>query len=169
MQISLIGMMASGKTTIAKLLSQKLSLNFIDLDEQISVQENLTINQIFAKKGEIYFRKIEEDLLEKIINTQKDYILSCGGGIILSKKNRDLLKQKTQSIWLDVGSETLYKRLQKENYRPLLKKLSYKKIDDILQTRIDFYKIADITIKAESEDTEFILNNIINKLSKHNV
>ncbi|OQY09559.1 MAG: hypothetical protein B6I29_03115 [Marinitoga sp. 4572_148] len=117
MPIYLVGMMGSGKTTIGKLLSEILNKKFIDLDYEIEKKEKKSIKEIFAQKGEEYFRNIESEILEKTEN--EDAIISTGGGIILKEKNRNILK-KYKTLFLYVSVEELIKRTETEN-RPLLK------------------------------------------------
>ena len=80
MKIVLLGYMASGKSTIGKQLSKKLSVQFLDLDDYISEKEQMSISEIFDKKGEVYFRLIEHKYLKAVLEKEEDFILSLGGG-----------------------------------------------------------------------------------------
>ena len=80
MKIVLIGYMASGKSTIGKILAKELNLSFIDLDHYISDREQMSIPEIFNQKGEIYFRKIETKCLLEVLEKEQEFILSLGGG-----------------------------------------------------------------------------------------
>ena len=92
MNISLIGMMGCGKTTIGELLAKELCYKFIDTDSLIVEKENRSINDIFENDGEQYFRKVETNVLKEALNNQNQ-IISTGGGIVKSNENITLLKE----------------------------------------------------------------------------
>ena len=144
--IALIGHMGSGKSTIGKLLAKKLNFYHIDSDRLIEKKYKKTIKEIFTENGEKFFRNAEE---EAILNIQQNNcVLSLGGGAILSKSIRNLLKNKFLTIFLDVDIMKLVDRLQKTSKRPLLINLDIeKKIKELDLTRRKFYLLADITIR----------------------
>ena len=117
--IVLIGMMGSGKTTIGKKLSKILGLPFVDTDTLIEEKEERTISDIFAESGEDYFREIETQVLRDVLNAPPS-VISTGGGIILSKENRELIKQKAIPVFLYAKIDTLIERLSHATDRPLL-------------------------------------------------
>lgn len=118
-QIFLIGMMGCGKTTIARLLSEFLGINFADIDEEVEKKAGKEINRIFHEDGEEYFRDLEEKTLCEIASIPGDLIVSCGGGVILREKNRNLLKSKN-TFYIEVPIEVLENRISKSSKRPLL-------------------------------------------------
>ena len=103
----LIGMMGSGKSSVGKLLANKLQFSNIDIDKEIEKDEKLSIKEIFEKKGENYFREIESKYL---LRKRKLAVVSCGGGIILNKKNREFLRNSGYTIYLKSSIPTLEKR-----------------------------------------------------------
>ena len=123
MKIILLGYMGSGKSTIARELSQKLDLEMIDLDDYISDKEQSSIASIFKNKGEIYFRKLENIALKEIITTKKKYVLSVGGGTPCYANNIEMILACDISIYLRGTIQTLRDRLvlEKEN-RPFNKR-----------------------------------------------
>ena len=118
--IFLCGFMGSGKTTIAKILTRKTNLTFIDTDLKIKNLLNLTINEIFSIYGENYFRKLEHKILEKI-NKNKNQIVSTGGGLFSKRKNRKLAKKTGVIVFLNCPLEICLKRIKDIKNRPLLK------------------------------------------------
>ena len=158
--ISFIGMMGCGKTTIGKELSSLYDYNFIDLDDEIVKKEQQEIKNIFDLRGEKYFRNIEKILLKKITSSEEGYILSCGGGVVLDQENLALLKEKTSVIWLKADSNIIYERLKLDKTRPLLKSISIEKIEDILQKRKNLYIMADYVIDTNSNDLELIIKEL---------
>ena len=115
----LIGMMGSGKTTIGKILAEHLEWNFDDSDHEVEHATGKSIVSIFSEKGEDYFRHLESDQLIKTAR-KKESVTACGGGIILNKRNRTLMRKSGTVVFLEVPLEILTSRLQKVSDRPLL-------------------------------------------------
>ncbi len=134
MQIFLIGFMGVGKTSIGKLLANKLGLDFYDLDDEIEKKEKLSIPKIFKLYGEKRFREIESDLL---LHWNKPGIISCGGGIVEIKKNRDFLKHKT-TIFLQTDFEIIWGRIKKSD-RPLVRNNTKKSVEILHKKRESYY------------------------------
>ena len=126
----LIGMMGSGKSSVGKLLANKLQFSNIDIDKEIEKDEKLSIKEIFEKKGENYFREIESKYL---LRKRKLAVVSCGGGIILNKKNREFLRTNGYTIYLKSSIPTLEQRLLNKSSRPLLNN------DNLKETLINIY------------------------------
>lgn len=119
--------MASGKTTIGKLIAKKMNYNFIDLDDYIIDKEKQDITQIFNSKGEIYFRKKETQYLTEIINNQGNLILSLGGGTPCYGNNMEILLKapNVTTIYLKASIKTLTLRLKNQkDQRPLISHLT---------------------------------------------
>jgi len=111
-KIVLIGMMGSGKSTVSKLLSEKLNLSLLDTDEIFEQQEKCKIVDFFKKYGEEKFREIESEILKKAL-TKSNCIISTGGGIVLKEENRILLSDKSiLTIYLSANYETIYNRIK---------------------------------------------------------
>jgi shikimate kinase len=146
--IALIGHMGSGKTTVGRMIAKKFKIPHVDSDKLIVTKTQKTINQIFENEGEIQFRKIEEKMILGLDNETK-FVLSLGGGSILSKNIRNLLKKKFITLFLDVNISELTHRLKENKKRPLLANVNIedkiKKLDII---RREYYLLADIQIKS---------------------
>ena len=163
--IVLIGMMGSGKTSVGKELAKNLNLNFIDSDQEIEKKCKISIPLIFEKKGEDYFRKIEEKICCKLIDG-KPKILSLGGGAFINSKIRKEIKKNGVSFWISTNLENIYDRLlQSKNKRPMLDYNNLKKsIKDIYYSRKEIYKKADYTIRTKSDNKKNIVKKIIENL-----
>jgi len=160
MRIFLTGFMGTGKTAVGKLLAQNFGLEFIDLDEVIVLDQGKSINDIFAKQGEDFFRDVETKCLKEVVS-KDNIVLSTGGGVVIKKENRDLLKSQGKVINLNAGAEEIYKRLKHDNTRPLLAvKNPLVKIKEILAEREDFYKEADVVINTDGKSYEEIVKKI---------
>ena len=165
LNISLCGMMGSGKSSIGKILANKLDYNFIDTDKMIEIKAGKTIKKIFEEDGEEYFRDLEEKITINILE-RKETIISLGGGTIINKKIRSSIKKNSYNIYLNVDVDILTKRLQNSKTRPLIYKKNIKKeLINIIGLREKFYQKADLIIKNEKniiETTENIFRKIIN-------
>jgi len=165
--IFLIGMMGSGKTTIGKILAEHLGWKFDDSDHKIEQATGKSIVSIFSEKGEDHFRNLESDHLIETAQ-QKKSVTACGGGIILNKRNRMLMRKSGTVIFLDVPLEILTSRLQNVSNRPLLENLNgnESRLTAIWLEREKLYRqTAHITINA-SLSPQSCANNILKEL-KH--
>ena len=114
-----MGMMGAGKTAIGKSLSVLLSVNFIDLDEEISEAANMSISEIFSTYGEQFFRDKETKVLNRILN-KTSIIIATGGGILTQPNNQDIIFAKSHSIFLHSDCKLLWERIKNGKNRPLL-------------------------------------------------
>ncbi len=155
-------MMGSGKTALAKKLSEIMNKSFVDLDDLIELKENMSISEIFSNYGEDYFRKIENVALRSISNSE---IIACGGGIIMNKNNRKFLKENGFTIYLKTSIPTLEKRLTVKNNRPLLENMSLQKtLSGIYHNRRKSYEdTANLIIKTDGKSLDRIASIIKEK------
>ena len=156
LNISLCGMMGSGKSTIGKILAKKLDYNFIDIDKIIEIDARKKIKKIFEEDGEQYFRDLEEKITINILEL-KETIVSLGGGAIINKKIRSSIKKNSYNIYLNVDVDILTKRLQNSKTRPLIYKKNLKKeLVNLISIREKFYRNADLIIQNEKNIIETI-------------
>ena len=165
MKIFLIGFMGSGKTHWGRLLSQKLSLPFFDLDEQIANAEGKTINEIFAEDGEEYFRQKEKEILHIITESHSTFVMSCGGGAPCYFNNIEYMNQSGTTVWINATIDTLFRRLLKEKeQRPLLRSLSDDQLKSFIKKKFSdrkiYYEQADMIV----EDEQITLDHFIEKV-----
>jgi shikimate kinase len=145
MKVFLIGFMGSGKTYWGRLLSQKLSIPFFDLDEQVVANAGKSIPELFEEQGEEQFRLMEKDALHIITESHDSFVMACGGGSPCFFNNIDYMNRIGTTIWINTPLDILYARLVKEKtQRPLLKELP----DDQLKGYI-FKKFSDRKIYYE--------------------
>jgi len=164
--IILVGPMGSGKTTIGRRLSERLSLDFFDSDYEIVNITGVSIDHIFDVEGEIGFRTRESDVLKKLCN-MPNIILATGGGAVLLEENRELMKKAGSVFYLSSSVEQILKRTAKSKTRPLLEKSNNRRktIADILETRDLLYKeVASLTINTNGKKLNDVIDEIIEAL-----
>jgi len=167
MMIYLIGPMGSGKTTIGKILSSRLKYQFFDTDEEIKKKIGMSISSIFDKQGESGFRILESQMLEELSIKPKS-IISTGGGIVLMKENRVIMKNGT-CIYLKVGFEEQLKRLVNSDDRPLVSKNSDESIKKTNAAREPFFlDLADIVIDTSNLNENEVTQQILSSLKSNN-
>tara|TARA_B100001250_G_scaffold79516_1_gene65293 strand:+ start:1120 stop:1632 length:513 start_codon:yes stop_codon:yes gene_type:complete len=156
----LVGMMGSGKSLIGKLLSKKLSFEFIDIDNQIEKFENKTISEIFKKKGEKYFRQIEEDISIKFLKLQNK-IISLGGGGYINANIRENASSNCVTVWLNWRHSTLINRIKNSKKRPLVIKLNTHELKKLIVERSKIYNSSDYKINCDKLEKNQIVKRII--------
>ena len=174
-KIILTGYMASGKSATAQILSQKLNINYIDLDKYIEEKENLTIQNIFQNHGEIYFRKLEILWLHWIIDHENNFVLSLGGGTPCFGENYKILQNiDIQSFYLQTSVNEIIIRLKKSNQkRPLLQDIDPEDWEDFITKHLFernfYYNFAKFKIKTDQKDNQTVANEILNLLENENI
>ena len=164
----LTGMMGVGKSTIGKRLAKKLSYNFIDIDKLIESTEGCSINLIFKKKSENYFRILENNISLRELK-RNNVVISLGGGAFLNHSIRSKVKKSSISFWLDVEINELTKRLMKTNKRPLLFKKNLKEtINKIYLERKKTYSKADFRINCNLLKPDIIVDKILSHYEQSN-
>ena len=162
MNIFIVGPMGSGKTTVGKIVASELFLEFHDTDAKIEENTGVTIDWIFDIEGEAGFREREKDSLKQLVG-KKNIVLATGGGIILSKSNRDLLSENGIVIYLKSNQKDLIKRMKNDKTRPLLKNGNIEEIiKKLCKEREPLYEeIADFEIVTKNKRIHEVINEII--------
>lgn len=164
--------MASGKSTLGKVLATKLNYSFIDLDDYIEEEEKKSVNDIFKTKGEIYFRRQETNYLKNILSSKNNLVLSLGGGTPCYSSNMKVIidAENVKSIYLKASIPTLVERLKTEkSKRPLI---AHIKTDELLTEfigkhlfeRTQFYSQAQVTISTDNKNENDIIEELICEL-----
>ncbi|MBZ9631169.1 AAA family ATPase [Salegentibacter sp. LM13S] len=172
MKIFLTGYMGSGKSVVGEKLAKNLKFKYVDLDDQIEVIQGKSIHDIFEDRGELYFRKLESQILDDILQNNSDMVISLGGGTPCYGDNFErICEQKdAKTVYLKASIQTLTERLFLEKvHRPVISHLETREaleefIRKHLFERAYYYSQSDITVNVDEKEPAFIADQIIEKL-----
>ena len=155
--VFLTGFMATGKTKVGRLLARRMGRRFIDTDDMVEERAGMSIAEVFAQKGESWFRDLEHACLVEVAS-RGDVVVALGGGAITQKRNRDAIRESPGVlICLQADLETILERVSRKETRPLLAGLDTeqkrKKIERMLAERAPFYASANIAVHSSGERT----------------
>jgi len=161
--------MGCGKSTVGKILAEDLNFIFLDLDNVIEYIQELSINDIFEKYGENYFRILESKVIDKVYDNKK-CVFACGGGVFNKEENIRKIRQNSFVVYLFITAEEAYERLKYAKNRPLLavKGDLKTRIAQILDGRKEIYESnCDLKIKVDGKSPGRIKEEIMNYLNSH--
>ena len=163
--VIMTGFMGSGKSTVGKIVAERLGYRFVDLDTEIVAVADCSVNDIFANKGEPAFRTLESSTLEQILLAEERCVVATGGGAVIYPQNRILMRRKGVIINLMVTLEQMLVRLKGCNDRPLLAgDDAAKRAEALLNEREQFYADADIRIDTDGKSVEDVAAEILCRL-----
>lgn len=162
--IALIGFMGAGKSTVAAMLAKELSMELIETDGEIlKASGHNSVNEVFDKKGEDYFRKQEKEVIKEAVK-QGNSVISCGGGVVMDKESMQMLKEKTILIFLDTSFDVIKNRLKHTDIRPLFRQ--EEKAMLLYAERLPLYRqFADDIINTDNHSPKEIVQMILDKYS----
>jgi len=164
--IFLTGFMGCGKTSVGRVLSERLGFQFIDLDQAIVSQAGMSVKEIFTAQGEPAFRELESRVLAQVAQ-RSGVVVSTGGGAVIAALNRELMRRSGAIVNLTATVETIAARLTGDSERPLLQgDASYERIEAMLAGREQFYADADLRIDTTGKPVETVAAEIIDALKE---
>lgn len=162
----LVGIMGAGKSAIGRRLAQCLDLPFVDADQEIEAAAGCTIDDIFARYGESEFRKGEEKVIRRLLRGPRK-VLATGGGAFMSRRTREVIRERGISIWLRADLDTLVRRVGRRNDRPLLKGGDAREIMvTLMEQRYPVYAEADIVVDSTEGPHELVVQETVDKLTR---
>jgi shikimate kinase len=165
--IVLVGMMASGKTSIGRVLAQRLDVPFVDADHEIEVAAQMSVPEIFAKHGEADFRSGERRVIARLLR-DGPRVLATGGGAFMSAETRALIRERGISIWLKADAQTLFRRAKRRSNRPLLQTSDPEAtIRQLMETRYPVYAEADMTVESTDGSHDDTVDIVIAALNDY--
>lgn len=160
----LVGMPGSGKSSIGRRLGQRLGLDFSDADVEIEQAANMTIPELFQTKGEAEFRKGEQKVIARLLDTGP-HVIATGGGAFMNAETRERVRKNGISIWLKADIDTLLKRVRRKSNRPLLQNADPEgTLRNLLAAREATYAEADLTVTSAEVPHEEVVEAIVNLL-----
>ncbi len=164
--IALTGFMAAGKTVVGRRLARALGWSFVDLDAVIEDGEGSAIREIFAGRGERYFREREKAALGQVLN-RSEQVIALGGGAVVDPDNLRLLKERSLLIWLKVSPQTVLSRTGETDDRPLLQGPDrLKRIEELSAQRESIYAEADFTLDTDELTVDQVVQRIQQQLCR---
>ena len=159
--IVLVGFMGTGKSTVGRVIAQKLGFHFIDTDDVIEQTSKAKISDIFAEHGEVYFRDLESQAV-KSVALMKNQVVATGGGVVLRSSNIDLLRTGGPIFCLNATPKAIWDRVRSSRSRPLLRGPDpLKKIETLLDKRAPYYALADHQIETTGVSVDRVADEII--------
>ena len=159
--IVFLGMMGSGKSSIGFLVSKRLQLDFIDIDDYIERNLGMKISEIFKSKGESFFRQIEEKIALKILK-RNNIVISLGGGSFLNKNIRKEVLINHLSFWLKLNSQTLINRIINNKKRPLAIGATEAQLNNLIKKRSNIYSKALFKVNCDGLTKAEVVKKVIN-------
>lgn len=157
----LVGFMGTGKTAVGKALARRLKMKFVDMDDLIEEREGMKISDIFASKGEPYFRKVEKETVKEVA-AQSDLVIAAGGGAVVDEDNVKNLKSNGIMVCLTATADKILERTKGHTHRPLLNVSDPReKISELLAKRAEYYARADYRIDTTALSIDEVVNNIM--------
>ena len=162
-------MMGVGKTSLGRIIANRLKLPFIDSDKEIEAMTGFTISDLFARYGEQEFRTGEEKVMARLLNGSP-CVLSSGGGAFLSEKTRQLAKEKAISVWIKAEADVISGRTEGRTHRPLIPAADNQKtIERLVEECYPIYATADITISSYDEHPSRTASRLLKALEAHHL
>jgi shikimate kinase len=162
--IALVGMMGAGKSTVGRKLADSLGAGFVDSDEEIEKAASLTVQEIFERLGEPEFRRGERRVIERLVNGPP-IVLATGGGAYIDPETRALMKDKATTVWLRADLELIWKRVNRRDTRPLLKRDNPRQVlADLNAARSPIYAEADAVVDSDDAPASEAAKAILLKL-----
>jgi shikimate kinase len=162
--IVLTGFMGTGKSTVGRALAARLRRRFVDTDDLIEEKADMTITALFAERGELYFRALEQEVLAQVC-TEEGIVIATGGGALVNEENAKILQESGILICLTATPEVIFSRVRGNSDRPLLHSEDpLGKIRTLLATRADAYAKADQTIDTSYLSTNAVVETICAQL-----
>ena len=172
--ILLVGLMGTGKSTIARQLSARLGIDCLDTDKLVETRSGRSVRELFAELGEGAFRDIESDVLDECLSRQLPSVIAGAGGIVVRQENRDRINSARDDnsvvvVWLNASTDVLVSRTSKGVHRPLLDDDRVGTLTRLATERADLYAdVADIVVDVSNRSVESTVNLLIDAIEEGN-
>lgn len=164
--VILVGFMGAGKSSVGRILARRLGYCFVETDQLIVAREGRSIPEIFAERGEAYFREAEEEALA-VLGMKEGEVIATGGGLPCREGRMERLRALGTVVWLSGDFEPLYARALRSGSRPMLVGRSREEVEALYRARIPFYERADIGVDATDAGPERVAARVLQALRSH--
>lgn len=161
--VVMVGLMGAGKTSVGRALARRLGISFVDSDKEIEAAAGCSVVDIFSMYGEKEFRRVEQRIIERLLNTPPALkVISTGEGAFITPAVREMVLGRALTVWLKADLELLVKRTNFRNTRPQLLHADSKKIlGQLIDERYKIYALADITVETKDESLRKTLDKVV--------
>lgn len=167
MTVVLVGLMGAGKTSVGKLLAERLGVKFLDADKEIESAAGCSISDFFARFGEEEFRRGEERVIARLLK-QPACVLATGGGAFMSLNTRKAIRTSALSIWLKADLDVLFERISRRSDRPLLQTVNPRQtLQSIMDQRYPIYSQADLVVESVRGPLDQIVERVGEMVAEH--
>ena len=164
----MVGMMGAGKSSVGRRLAVRLGIPFVDADAEIEKAANTTINDIFERHGEAYFRDGERRVIQRLLDDGRQKVLATGGGAFVHPETRAAIAAKAISIWLKADRDVLMSRVKRRSHRPLLKTADPEAVlQSLIDERAPHYAEATIHVQSRDVAHDVVIDDILSGLADH--
>ena len=161
-RLVLVGMMGSGKTTVGKLVADRLGMAFADSDEEIETSTGLSVEHLFSDVGEPAFRRHEIEVLTRLLDPGGPGVVAAGGGAVLDEVNRSRMRREATVAWLRTTVGTLTDRVGTGEGRPLLAGSAAGRLREIAESRAELYgSVADFVVDTDDRTPEVVADAVV--------
>jgi shikimate kinase len=161
-RLVLVGMMGSGKTTVGRLVADRLGVAFADSDDEIEISTGLTVEELFSDRGEPAFRRHESEVLADLLAPEGPGVVAAGGGAVLDEDNRSRMRREATVAWLRTTVGTLAERVGTGEARPLLAGSSAARLVEIGESRADLYEsVADFVVDTDDRSPDSVADAVV--------
>ena len=164
--VVLVGFMGAGKSTVGRLLARRLGLCFVETDDMITAQEGTSIPEIFAARGEAYFRGLEATVLDAL-SAKEGHVVATGGGFPCRPGIMERLRTLGTVVWLAADFDVLYERARRVGERPMLAGRTRAEVAAIYHARETYYRQADLTVDTTDRNTDQVVTQVLLALRPH--
>ncbi len=167
--VVMVGLMGAGKTSVGRALARRLGIPFVDSDKEIEAAAGCSVVDIFAMYGEEEFRRVEQRVIERLLDTPPALkVISTGEGAFITPAVREMVLERALSVWLRADLDLLVKRTRSRDTRPqLLNTDSRKILDQLIQDRYKTYALADIVVDTHDESLRKTLSQVLRAIDEY--
>ena len=165
----MVGLMGAGKTSVGRALARSLGIPFVDSDKEIEKAAGCSVVDIYAMYGEQEFRRVEEKVIERLLDTPPLIkVISTGEGAFITDAIRKMVLERALTVWLRADLELLVKRTNFRHTRPqLLNTDSRQILAQLIKERYDIYALANVTVETRDENIHKTLNKVLSAIEQH--